>query len=302
MSAPIQNLFLTGVLGGIEATQTQPISGTSQNASGILNVLNGLNFGGVGGGASSSSGLSGLFAAVGGSLGPIGAALGIVANLIPGLDGFLKNGMDFTCLGSQAYNSTDYNNHLNSVKAELQKFDKTTMQGAADCANYLARVIKEGEIEVGKYRSGCSKNLRLKMNSDCQAILDGIDKSNFETFTESSKTWDNQPFSYTAYRPKAGSAGTATPFSTEITQQQYEQVKLQVQTYAAQNGLNYDESMSQVDAKLFPNGFPSWHINAGSDGSGGVDWEVSAGNKKPNYLGYAILGACAFFGWKFIKK
>ncbi|HAO06541.1 MAG TPA: hypothetical protein DCQ50_06015 [Chryseobacterium sp.] len=300
MSAPVQNNFLYGLLGGIEGTFTQPIGGSSQNSSGIVNILNGLNLGGIGGGSPTSSGLSGLLTSVGSSLGPIGAALGFVSNLIPGLDGFLSNGMDFSCLGSQAYNSNDYNNHLNSVKAELQKFDKTTLQGVADCANYLQRVIKEGEIEIGKYRSGCSKNLRRKMNSDCQSILDGIDKSMFETFTETSKTWDNQPYSYTAYRPKAGA--TATPFSTEITQQQYEQVKLQVQTYASQNGLDYSEAMQQVDSKLFPNGFPSWHINAGSDGSGGVDWEVSAGNKKPNYIGYAILAACAFFGWKVLKK
>ena len=302
MSAPVQSNFLENLLGSVNNTSFALPYPTAGSGSG--GFLAGLDFSSIVGGGSSASGAGGALGGLGSLaslFGPIGAGLGVVQNLIPGLDGFLQNGFDFTCIGSQAFNKGDLDQKLNELKSEAEK-GKSSVAAMGQLLYYLYDNIQLSNIEISRYSSGCSKSLRTKFRDSCQQIFDSIDKSNFTVTSWENTDWKGQKYTVPGFTPKTAGTVEMTNFSS-VTPEIFEtQIKPEAIKYALANNLNPTEVVSQVEKKLFPNGFGgSGGVVLNEDGS--VDWSVQAGNtNKPDYVKISLIGLAVLVAYKFLIK
>lgn len=282
MSQPVQNNFLENIFNDI---------GSSGSGSG-------------------GSGLSGLFSGLGSLLGPLGtgggAVLGLGANLIPGLDGFIKNGFDFTCLGKQAFNSDDLSKELNSLNAYATRIKNGEDKDVASFLDVLVRIQHESNIEIGKYKSGCSKTTRAKLRDTAQKIYDSIDKSSFDIGTQTLSNWDGQQYQSSKHTVKSGvsSMDNSQMQIGDITPEKFQSVLVpQITEYALANGLDVQSSIESAYTKLFGSGGGPIFGGIGGGINTNGDWNVggSLSNKKDDSMMY-ILGGVALVGVWFLAK
>ena len=295
MSAVVNN-NLDGLLSSI-------IGFGDGGSSGLTSTIKGLNLDSVIGASGGNSGS--LLSSLGGLsslLGPVGSGLSMVSNLIPGLDGFLKNGYDFTCLGSQAFNKGNLDEQLNILKA---KSDLAQRDGGvteiARLLNWCAENVVMSDIEIAKYKSGCSKSLRGKFRQACQDVIDSIPKDNFNVVSSNGKNWDGASFTYVGYQPKNASMQMVGQVPQVTLEQFQNELVPQVKAYAMQNGLNPDEAVQKAYSNLFPNGgiFGTGTITLGNEG---VDWEVNASNKQKDYTNILLVAVAGLVAFMFFKK
>lgn len=300
MSAPVQNTFFENLLGSVGGGSFgQPYQGSGSGGGGFLG---GLDFSSIlGGGSTVNSGSSGL-GSLGSLLGPIGAGLGFISNLIPGLDGFLQNGFAFSCLGSQAFDKNNLDQQLNILKSTAESVKGKTGVEMAGLLNYCLNVVAQSNIEIAKYKSTCSKNLRAKLRDAAQQMYDAIDKASFSSSQGVGTNWDGATYPVTVHAFNGGS--NVPDISLEnVTPERFEnEIKPEAIKYALANNLNPDDVVNQVQQKLFPNGLGgSGGVILNDDGS--VDWNVQLGNsKQPNYLMYGLLAVGVLFGYKMLNK
>ncbi len=273
----------------------------------LENIFN--DIGGSGGG-SGGSGLSGVFSGVGSLFGPLGtgagAILGVGANLIPGLDGFIKNGFDFTCLGKQAFNSDNLTTELNKLSAYAQRIKSGEDKDLAGFLDNLSVIVKESEIEIGRYKSGCSKSTRAKLKDAAQKIYDSIDKSGFDTSVGTHNDWKGIPYNFTLHKLKSGSVSpdSAQIQMQDITPEKFQSVLVpQITEYAIANGLDVQSSIETAYTKLFGSG--GGPVFGGIGGGINTDGEWNVGgsltNKKDDSMMY-ILGGVVLVGVWFLAK
>lgn len=288
----MQNSFLDGILGSVSSP------GYSGTGSGTLNFLTGLNTSTATG--SGASGINGVLSL----LGPVGSGLGLVANLIPGLDGFLENGFDFTCIGGQAYDKNNLNQQLNDLKVASDKY-KSGEFTKADYLNWLHHASVDSRKEISRYKSGCSKALRQKFLDATDGLYNSIDKSDIRIVAGTRQDWKGETVEKLEHYFKDGVSGSANsnqlPTITEA--QFYSEYVPQIQAYALQNGLDQNEAVKTAYEKLFP-GSGGWGGSGGvtvnEDGS--IDWNVEAGNNRNNTMTYVLLAGAALLAWKVLKK
>lgn len=288
----MQNSFLDGILGAVSSP------GSSGTGSGTLNFLTGLNSSTATG--SGASGITGLLS----TLGPIGSGVGMVANLIPGLDGFLENGFDFTCLGGQAYGKNNLNQQLNDLKLTSEKYQNGQIT-KPEFLNWLHGTGVDSRKEISRYKSGCSKSLRTKFLEATDGVYNSIDKSDIRTVSGTRQDWKGETVEKVEHFLKEGfQAGSGSNILPTITVEQFNREYVpQIQAYALQNGLDQNEAIKTAYDKLFP-GSGGWGGSGGvtvnEDGS--IDWNVEAGNNRNNTITYVLLAGAALFAWKMLKK
>lgn len=277
MSAPVQNNFLDNLFTEIGSGGSSTGLGSSQTSIGAL-------FGPMGMG--------------------IGFATGLVTNLIPGLDGFLKNGFDFTCLGSQAFNKQNLDAELQTLSGYANAIKSGADKNIAEFLDWLMRSYNESNLEIAKYTSGCSKSLRGQLRDAVKKIYDSVDKSNFDISTVTKSAWDGAQYQTAKHTQKSASS---TPDNSNIdistvTEEHFKSVLVpQIQQYALTNGLDVSQAIEQAHTKIFGTG-----INGGV--TGGVntngEWWVdgSLGNRKDNTMMYVLLGLGALAVWFVTKK
>lgn len=277
MSSPVQNNFLDSLFFEIESSGSSTGLGSSLTSIGSL-------FGPMGAG--------------------IGAATGFVSNLIPGLDGFLKNGFDFTCIGSQAFNKSNLDAELQTLSGYANAIKSGADKNIAEFLDWLMRSFNESNLEIAKYKSGCSKSLRGQLRDAVKKIYDSVDKSKFDISTVTKSAWDGAQYQTLKHTPKTGISSvdnTSIDIST-VTEEHFKQVLVpQIQEYALTNGLDVSQAIEQAHTKIFGTG-----INGGV--TGGVntngEWWVdgSLGNRKDNTGMYILIGLGAFAVWFVTKK
>ena len=292
MSVLMQNSFLDGTLGAVSSP------GSSGTGSGTLNFLTGLNSSTASGaGAAGVSGLLGL-------LGPVGAGVGMVANLVPGLDGFLENGFDFTCLGGQAYDKNELNRQLNELKITAEKY-KNGQTTKPEFLNWLHWSGVDSRKEISRYRSGCSKSLRTKFLEATDGVYNSIDKSDIRTVSGTRQDWKGETVEKLEHYLKDGvlSSGNSNQLPTITVEQFNSEYVPQIQAYALQNGLDQNEAVKTAYDKLFP-GSGGWGGSGGVvlNEDGTIDWNVEAGNNRNNTMTYILLAGVALVAWKVLKK
>lgn len=273
------------------------LDGSSGAGSGVVNYLTGLDFSSVSGSPASSGG---FFSGVGSLFGPgTGVAAGLISNIIPGLQGFLQNGFDFTCLGAQAYKKADLDRMLNELKATADRVTNGSLP-MGQFLDHCCDMIHQSNLEIGRYASGCSKSLRTKYRDSAQQVYDSIDKSGFTMSPINKVDWKGGNYVSTVHTPKVGSQ-TSTGIPQNITLEQFEtEYKPQIEAYALQNGLNVDEAIQTAYSNLFGGGTYSGGVVVNPDGS--IDWNVSAGNPKPNNtLTYGLIAVIGFLIYKGFK-
>ena len=303
MSALVQSKSLENILGSIGGGSFGlPFAGSGSGSGGFLA---GLDFSSLLGGGASGGGaglaLGGL-GGLAGLLGPIGAALGVVPNLIPGLDGFLQNGFAFSCLGSQAFNKGDMDSLLNELKRRAEAVKGGTVDQMCGFMDYVLDNIHICDLEIGKYRSTCSKNLRSKLKETYQQLYDSVSKESMRLEPVIRTDWEGIQYSSFTHREIKG-GGVPNTALENITPELYQtQVKPEAIKYALANNLNPTEVVSQVEKKLFPNGFGgSGGVVLNGDGT--IDWSVQAGNtNKPDYVKISLIGLAVLVAYKFLIK
>lgn len=297
MSAPAMSSDLAEILKAV-GSGSSGSSGTA-SGSGVVNLIKGLDLsslGGMSGGISAAS-----LAAVGSLFGPLGTAVGAAAGLIPGLDGFLANGFDFTCLGAQAYNNNDHKQFLARLQSKVSGVDQNSIDSVNELVNWLCVEIAISDAEISKFKSGCSKSMRGKYKEACQDALNKILAAFDYTETTVSGNYHAGSFSGVGYHLNAAK-GVGVPADTfaNMTPEKFEtELKPQIEAYALQNGLDVQQTIQTAYSKLFPNGGIYGGGSIGGDG-----WEVngSFGNQPTNWGGYAILAAAGFAVYKLLKK
>ena len=303
MSAPIQSSFLENLLGSVNNTSFALPYPTSGSGSG--GFLAGLDFSSILGGGSSASGAGGALGGLGSLaslFGPIGAGLGVVSNLIPGLDGFLQNGFAFSCLGSQAFNKGDMDALLNELKRRGEAVKGGTLDQMCGFMDYVLDNIHICDLEIGKYRSTCSKNLRSKLKESYQQVYDSVSKESMRLEPVIRTDWEGIQYSSFTHREIKG-GGIPNIALENVTPEMFEsQIKPEAIKYALANNLNPTEVLSQVEKKLFPNGVGgSGGVVLNEDGT--IDWSVQAGNtNKPDYVKISLIALAVLVAYKFLIK
>lgn len=263
------------------------------------------------GSSGSSTGLGSSLTSIGSLFGPmgvgIGAATGLVSNLIPGLDGFLKNGFDFTCIGSQAFNKANLDAELQTLSGYANAIKSGSDKNIGEFLDWLMRSFNESNLEIAKYSSGCSKSLRGQLRDAVKKIYDSVDKSNFDITTVTKSAWDGAQYQTAKHTLKTGSVSldnSSIDIST-VTEEHFKQVLVpQIEQYALTNGLDVSQAIEQAHSKIFGSG--NGGINGGV--TGGVntngEWWVdgSLGNRKDNTGMYILIGLGAVAVWFVTKK
>lgn len=243
-------------------------------------------------------------------LGPIGQGLGLFTSLVPGLDGFLKSGFDFSCLGSQAFDKNNLDDCLKdlqnraTVAQNSQDFNKL-----ADLATFCDGVVHESAIEISKYRSGCSKSLRQKFSDAAQSVLDSLDLSKFDAAEVTKHNWDGGAYQGTEYKAKHGGMYSTMDLS-KITPEIFNASVVPALTQKALvDGVEPKSYIDLAKNALFPNenlgtgsGSTSGNVppfagavQIGVDENGNIIWSASATNQpQTNTLLYIILAVVAF--------
>lgn len=262
----------------------------------------------------------------------VGAVLGGVASLVPGgnlvkgvlgfltngeigenISRFIKSGFKFSCLGKQAFNNNDLQRDMADVEKRFNDAKTAGTIGAfEEFANHLNRMIQISDIEISRFRSACSKQLKGEYRDRIQEIVNQL-LSSFE-FT-SVDTRHDQPnfgsFNYAKLKfiaPKGSSVPTITPPVVNPTTPSVNPIgdawdKFMadygddIKKYAVGSGM--DENIALKTAyEYFQNNFNG--SGSVSVGNGGLDWQVSAGSSSNNnWLLYGIIGIAV---WKLMSK
>lgn len=230
-----------------------------------------------------------------------GAAASLLgAGFMESVNGFIQSGFDFTCLGAQSYKKSDLDRDTAAIQMEMQKLTTGTAKDVEAFLNRYSRDIVVIQYDIdNRLRSGCSKTLEGKRREVYQqsldAVLSKVQTSKKMVSFSDYKGQQQMAFEYTVL----DSAGTAQITGLEIPQDFKNQYGAQINEYAAVNGLNPNDVMNQAYQTYLANG--GGITGTVSIGENGVDWEVTAGNKRPDYT-ILIIGAAAFFAWKALKK
>ncbi|SEF62319.1 hypothetical protein SAMN05421847_0478 [Halpernia humi] len=243
-------------------------------------------------------------------LGPIGQGIGIFANLVPGLDGFLKSGFDFSCLGSQAFDKNNLNDCLKdlqnraTVAQNSQDYNKL-----AELATFCDGVVRESAIEISRYRSGCSKSLRQKYADAAQSVLDSLDLTKFNATEVTKHNWDGGSYQGTDYKAKQGGMYSTLDLS-KITPEIFTSSVVPALTQKAlTDGVDPKSYIDLAKNSLFPNenlgsgtgsstgNVPPFAgaVQIGVDENGNIIWSASATNQpQTNTFLYIILAIVAY--------
>lgn len=298
MSAPVMNTFLNDLLSSSYPTTSS--SGSTGSGSGIVNFLNGLDFTNLGGGGSSSTSSGGFLSGIANIIAPgTGTAASLISNLIPGLEGFLQNGFDFTCLGAQAFNKNDLDGRLNMLKTEVSKLNQSDLSTVESLANWCAYQIGWSDKAISQFKSGCSKSLMGKFKTACLDSLNSL-KNSFK-FSISQATGDSHMGQFTIEKYTLNSSNSSNEVLPQnVTIEQFEtEYKPQIEQYALANGLDVTETIQQVYTKFFPDG---GIYGSGTLGGDGWNVGVNVGEQTPNYGLYALIAVGGFMAFKMLKK
>ena len=294
MSVSVEKFNLGSILG--------QISNGGSASSGLPFQIKGLDLSSINlGGASGSGGLGGGLSGLGSLFGPAGTGIGIVAGLIPGLEGFLKNGFDFSCLGGQAFDKGKLDAKLQELKQRTDKA-QTSVSEMAKFLSICYDEIQQSNLEIGRYQSGCSKSLRTKYRDACQSIFDSIDKSIFIESEHIGLDWKGTQYPAKNYTPKSGAVlGQNSVASVVPTKQEFESAIPEMREFALKNNLNPDEVIEKAHQNFF--GLP-WGggINGGINTDGEWHVEGSAGTKNDNTSMYLLIAGAVAFAFVMMKK
>lgn len=231
------------------------------------------------------------------------------SNFLQSLDGFIKNGFDFTCLGGQAVTTAKVQDVLKRLDEHIKREVATNdPQRIEILANDLAVAIEDGKRTPNNLRSGCSKKLIIELTNRVDGIRSELLSKLPHTSTRgnwTSKYWktlgnepNHSPMTFEIELTHIQQSTEIKDLSVSVPQEFISQYGKQINDFALSNGLDPNETIKQAYQKFVSDGGITGNISIGSDGN--VDWNVSAGNQ-PNYTPFYIA-AVALLAWKVLKK
>lgn len=195
----------------------------------------------------------------------------LLTKLIPGFDGFIKNGFKFSCLGSQAVSQKDVQSRLTELEQKTAGVDLSNPNALNNFRNDLEGTKGYFQGEIGKLKSACSKK-------NTQIIID-------------------------AYQNVINSlpAVESSLAQTTNTEMQFNaQQELGINKIASELAQTTSQTLAQATQQV------KQGIFGGSifiDEQGNITWSASAGNEpQPNYGQLAMIAGGAFLLYKLIKK
>ncbi|GEM_PF-2477451 len=301
---------------------------------GLGGVLSGL-FPATGSGSGGGSGLGGALsgalsgAAVGG---PWGAAIGAAGSFLSGILGDITmEGWSISCIGKQAFNKQDFEREMSGLEQRKNAVNGSNLKQVSDFLTDCAARVETSRLEIGRYKSSCSKALNEKFVDALLAVTaEVLQYYSVTTVQSETKTdWKGGKYSHKVYTvtgmkggampsgggsqvpvPSPGSGvipggdlpGLGTGFNpggyydpVQGIANAYDQLPLPDQvllsTYASQNGIALNDLLTA---------FFSGQVQI-KDGR--VIWGVSAGNQNAGGVGDLVMyGLIGLIAYKFFIK
>lgn len=106
--------------------------------------------------------------------------------------GFFKNGLAFSCLGNQAFNNQDYSNLMKSIQqSQTDAVNAGTEEAFIAFLEYVNAEAVFSDLEIGRYRSKCSKQLRGEAKKAMDQILESAKSFGYRITGTKKIRWAN---------------------------------------------------------------------------------------------------------------